>query len=186
MPLRDPRRTALLLAAAGTSAALQKEASGAASGADADVTAAGSQHTHEPEIAAGSQRPPQETELSHRQSAALLSAWLEGDLWRQCPAGGAHALMFRRLLKRLAARYLVLERRRNHALDPVANFHLRNGAQLWRLNWGADAGERCARQSFGMMVNYRYDLALVHSRNQAYVVKHRIDASPEVQELLLP
>lgn len=36
---------------------------------------------------------------------------------------------------RLAAHYLVGERRRRLALDPVANFHLRNGAQLWRLNW---------------------------------------------------
>ena len=102
-------------------------------------------------------RQSQDELLSPRQSSALLSAWLEGDLWRQCP-GEAHALMFRRLLMRLAARYLLLERRRNAALDPVANFHLRNGAQLWRLNWGADAGERCSRQSFGMMVNYRCDL----------------------------
>ena len=104
--------------------------------------------------ASGSQA---DEELTPRQSSALLSAWLEGDLWRQCP-GEAHALMFRRLLMRLAARYLLQERRRNAALDPVANFHLRNGAQLWRLNWGADSGERCARQSFGMMVNYRCDL----------------------------
>ena len=35
------------------------------------------------------------------------------------------------------------------------------------------------------LFTYRYDLALVHSRNQAYVVKHSIDASLEVKELLL-
>ena len=146
---------------------------------DEPGTDAGSQQTGEPEAAdisaesstqqehgsdtnagSGSHQQTQQaasTELTPRQSSALLSAWLEGDLWRQCP-GEAHALMFRRLLMRLAARYLLLERRRNAALDPVANFHLRNGAQLWRLNWGADAGERCSRQSFGMMVNYRCDL----------------------------
>ena len=155
MPLRE-QRTALL---PGTSA-LQKEAWASArrSGTDA---ASGLQQIHEPgtETDAGSAQQTQQAdeELSPRQSSALLSAWLEGDLWRQCP-GEAHALMFRRLLMRLAARYLLLERRRNAALDPVANFHLRNGAQLWRLNWGADAGERCSRQSFGMMVNYRCDL----------------------------
>ena len=35
----------------------------------------------------------------------------------------------------LAARYLLIEKRRKYALDPVANFHLRNGAELFRLNW---------------------------------------------------
>ena len=38
-------------------------------------------------------------------------------------------------LMRLCAKYLYLEKRRNFALDPVANFHLRNGAAMWRLNW---------------------------------------------------
>jgi malonyl-CoA decarboxylase len=39
------------------------------------------------------------------------------------------------VLLRLCAAYLLQERRRNFALDPVAHFHLRNGAQLWRINW---------------------------------------------------
>ena len=152
MPLRE-QRTALL----GGTSALQKEARASARRSGTDE-ASGLQQIHEPgtETDAGLTQQADE-ELTPRQSSALLSAWLEADLWRQCP-GEAHALMFRRLLMRLAARYLLLERRRNAALDPVANFHLRNGAQLWRLNWGADAGERCSRQSFGMMVNYRCDL----------------------------
>ena len=41
-------------------------------------------------------------------------------------------------LMRLCAKYLFAEKRRNFALDPVANFHLRNGATMWRLNWWAD------------------------------------------------
>ena len=45
-------------------------------------------------------------------------------------------------LMRLCARYLYLEKRRNFALDPVANFHLRNGAAMWRLNWWADLSPR--------------------------------------------
>lgn len=40
-------------------------------------------------------------------------------------------------LLRQAAQYLLLERRRGLALDPVANFHLRNGAEIWRINWKA-------------------------------------------------
>lgn len=35
----------------------------------------------------------------------------------------------------LTARYLLAEKRRNLALDPVANFHLRNGAEVFRINW---------------------------------------------------
>ncbi len=46
----------------------------------------------------------------------------------------AEALL-RPLLLRLAARYLAVEKRRRFALCPVAHFHLRNGATLWRLNW---------------------------------------------------
>ena len=61
----------------------------------------------------------------------------------------------RPILLRLAARYLVLERRRGKALDLVANFHLRNGASVWRLNWRADPSERGMAQSYGIRVNYR-------------------------------
>ena len=43
---------------------------------------------------------------------------------------------------RLCAQYLYLEKRRKGALDSVANFHLRNGATLWRLNWLADLSPR--------------------------------------------
>ena len=46
-------------------------------------------------------------------------------------------------LMRLCAKYLYLEKRRNFALDPVANFHLRNGAAMWRINWWADLSPRC-------------------------------------------
>jgi malonyl-CoA decarboxylase len=56
---------------------------------------------------------------------------------------------------RLAARYLAVERRRGQALDPVANFHLRNGAWMWRLNWAADLSARGMKNSCGIMVNYR-------------------------------
>ncbi len=59
------------------------------------------------------------------------------------------------VLMRLAARYLVMERRRGKALDLVANFHLRNGASVWRLNWRADPSQRGLSQSYGIRVNYR-------------------------------
>ena len=40
------------------------------------------------------------------------------------------------------------------------------------------------RQSYGIMVNYKYDLSLVYTRNQDYVLRHVIAVTPEVEELL--
>lgn len=57
---------------------------------------------------------------------------------------------------RLAAFYLVREQRNGQPRDPVARFHFGNGAQIERLNWRADASEKAQRESFGIMVNYRY------------------------------
>ena len=59
-------------------------------------------------------------------------------------------------LMRLCAQYLYLEKRRNLAFDSVANFHLRNGASIWRINWLADLSPRGLTNSCGLMVNYRY------------------------------
>lgn len=58
----------------------------------------------------------------------------------------------------LAAHYLVNVRDGNFPVDPVARFHLGNGAQMERLNWRADASKKGRAQSCGMMVNYLYEL----------------------------
>jgi hypothetical protein len=57
-------------------------------------------------------------------------------------------------LEALAAWYLAREWSDGHALDPVARFHLGNGARLERINWLADTSPKGVAQSFGMMVNY--------------------------------
>jgi malonyl-CoA decarboxylase len=64
------------------------------------------------------------------------------------------------ILMRLATRYLYQEKKRKKALDPVANFHIRNGAELYRLNWAADTCPARLKESFGIMVNYRYNMLL--------------------------
>jgi malonyl-CoA decarboxylase len=56
----------------------------------------------------------------------------------------------------LAAHYLVRERNQSFPVDPVARFHLGNGACVERLNWGADLSRKGCTQSCGMMVNYLY------------------------------
>jgi malonyl-CoA decarboxylase len=67
-------------------------------------------------------------------ATAALMQLVTTNAWRQLPERQQQEVL-RPLLLRLCARYLLRERRRRYAADPVANFHLRNGAQLWRLNW---------------------------------------------------
>ncbi|CAL4173446.1 unnamed protein product, partial [Meganyctiphanes norvegica] len=59
-------------------------------------------------------------------------------------------------LMRLCAFYLFKEKRRSYTLNSVANFHLKNGAVMWRINWMADRSVRGLGNSCGIMVNYRY------------------------------
>ena len=53
--------------------------------------------------------------------------------------------------------------------DPVAKFHLGNGARLERLNWAADLSRKGLKQSLGLMVNYLYDLHKVEDNHEAFV-----------------
>jgi len=88
------------------------------------------------------------------------------------------------LLTRLCARYLYLEKRRSSALNPVANFHIRNGACMWRINWLADPSPRGMEASCGLMVNYRYYLDRLEANSLAYLTTHAIDADSQVTDLL--
>jgi malonyl-CoA decarboxylase len=55
------------------------------------------------------------------------------------------------------ARYLGQELQNGRPVDPVARFHLGNGARIERLNWAGDPSAKGLKQSFGLMVNYLYD-----------------------------
>jgi malonyl-CoA decarboxylase len=88
-------------------------------------------------------------------------------------------------LTRLGAWYLAKEKRRGRALDPVANFHLRNGACIARINYKADMSDAGVQRSHGLMVNYEYDMALVEERNRKYIVDGLIDVSRSIQDLLI-
>ncbi len=84
---------------------------------------------------------------------------------------------------RLCARYLLHEKRGRQPLDPVARFHLRNGARLERLNWMADPSASGLAQSGGVMVNYVYDEAEVVANHEAYVNEGRIAHAAAVAAL---
>lgn len=53
--------------------------------------------------------------------------------------------------------------------DPVARFHLGNGARLERINWQADLSDRGLEDSFGMMANYRYQLDEIEHNHEQFV-----------------
>jgi malonyl-CoA decarboxylase len=88
------------------------------------------------------------------------------------------------ILNRLCAQYLLEERRGDRALDPVANFHLSNGARLERINWLADLSQIGMKRSYGIMVNYYYELSNIEKNHEEYVTKAQIVASRRVKALL--
>ncbi len=90
------------------------------------------------------------------------------------------------VLTHLVAGYLLYQRREGSgtALDPVAHFHLSNGARVERINWLGDTSEKGFQQSAGMMVNYLYDRARIEQNHEAYVSGSEIPASSTVRNLL--
>lgn len=103
--------------------------------------------------------------------------------WLSC-TDSKLSIALRGPLIRLGAWYLAKEKHRGRALDPVANFHLRNGACIARINFKADVSAAGLRKSHGLMVNYEYDMGLVEERNRKYVVDGLIDVRPLVEESL--
>ena len=86
-------------------------------------------------------------------------------------------------LMRLCAQYLLQEKRGVRALDPVAHFHLSNGARMERLNWLGDVSGNGMRQSAGMMINYLYRLDHIEANHEAYSDEGRIAVSSAIRGL---
>ena len=67
--------------------------------------------------------------------------------------------------------------------DPVAHFHLSNGARIERLNWLADTSDHGIKQSAGLMVNYVYKQAEIEHNHEAYRGEGKINMSSSVRSL---
>jgi malonyl-CoA decarboxylase len=87
---------------------------------------------------------------------------------------------------RLCALYLTGRLSPGSRVDPVARFHLRNGARLERINWLGNAAPRAIQESFGIMVNYLYDHDSIEANHEAFVRDGTIVHSPDVDALLEP
>src|SRR5690606_39283612 len=84
-----------------------------------------------------------------------------------------------------AAWYFLRARNRNgKVVDPVARFHLGNGARLERINFLADRSPRAMRQSQGVMVNYLYKLDDIEANHEAFIERGEVVAAPVVKRLL--
>ncbi len=87
-------------------------------------------------------------------------------------------------IRSLAAYYLLdVKQRDGLPRDPVARFHLGNGALIHQVSANADMSEKGIAQSRGAMVNYLYDLARVSQNHERFAVDHAIAASAEVRTL---
>lgn len=84
----------------------------------------------------------------------------------------------------LAARFLLeAKNKKGRPYDPVSNFHLGNGARLQQINVWADPSKRGQANSWGVMVNYEYDLDYIEKNHEAFLCEGIVSASSEVKRL---
>lgn len=108
--------------------------------------------------------------------ARLQKEWLAGDT--------ASLDVLREPLQALAGRYLLAAKRGDGMpLDPVARFHLGNGASLLQVHAGADLSPNGLRQSFGCMVNYAYDMKRIEARHEDFATSGTVHAAKPVSSL---
>ncbi|MDG2420932.1 MAG: malonyl-CoA decarboxylase [Gammaproteobacteria bacterium] len=81
--------------------------------------------------------------------------------------------------------YLLKAKKGKYPLDPVARFHLGNGASIYQLNRSADLSEKGIRQSWGTMVNYLYDLNDIEENHERYATEGVIEYSEKLKTLLI-
>ncbi len=111
-----------------------------------------------------------------------LRSLLENPSW---PEDQTVSEALRTPLMRLCAHYLINEKGLNkRALDPVAHFHLTNGARMESLNWRGDLSPRGVKNAAGIMVNYLYDLSQVEDNHERYTSTGKAASSSSVRGLL--
>ncbi|WP_219894307.1 malonyl-CoA decarboxylase [Aquisediminimonas profunda] len=114
--------------------------------------------------------------------AAALKDALGQPGWEKDPAANAR---LGPLLCGLCAVYLTRSATVGQSpIDPVARFHLSNGARLERVNWMGNPGERGLRESWGIMVNYEYDPVMIEANRERFTRAREVARSREVDVLI--
>ena len=88
------------------------------------------------------------------------------------------------LIKKTAFNYLIQVKKGKYPSDPVARFHLGNGASIYQLNVGADLSKKGLDQSWGTMVNYLYDLSDIEENHEAYATEGEVKFNDKLKSLL--
>jgi malonyl-CoA decarboxylase len=119
--------------------------------------------------------------LEENDADRILLCLLDRSDWHEDPRTAAS---LREPLLRLGARYLLQAHAPSgRALDPVAHFHLSNGARVERLNWLGDVSPKGLQQSAGIMVNYLYRQGDIEANHEAYRDDGRVAASSAARSL---
>lgn len=102
---------------------------------------------------------------------ALATLKLDSQTWTERLSAGWHpdqaSEKENEALMSLASIYLGLASTGRDG-NPVAKFHLGNGAKLHQINWAGDLSRKGLRQSAGLMVNYLYDLSSVEDNHERF------------------
>lgn len=125
-----------------------------------------------------------ETDTEWRAVSQRLQAWRSAHTAAQAEDIQKMPKGLRDDLVALGARFLV-DASHEKLGDPVARFHLDNGARLERVNFAADLSRKGIRQSLGLMVNYLYDIGSVETRHQQFV-DNKVSHAAAVKRLLKP
>lgn len=100
-------------------------------------------------------------------------------------AESADAPALRERLLPVLARYITAERRGDgRPLDPVARFHLGNGAAAWQLHWPAHSSPAALAQSYGAMITYRYEPEQLERRHEDFVRRREVAVDGPLAELI--
>lgn len=122
--------------------------------------------------------------------AAMVEEWVDSvsngeDAVGDAASSVAMDSVAKAILMRLCAHFLTQVKGHNlFPHDPVARFHLSNGASLHRIHWMADTSVKGRRESLGLMVNYMYELSQIEENHEQYATGRKVVYSEAIAQLL--
>ena len=85
-------------------------------------------------------------------------------------------------IKKLVAHYLINEKINNKPLNPVSRFHLGNGASIYNIIINGNISDYGYKESFGIMVNYGYQLEKLEKIHEDFITKGIISYSDKIKK----
>ncbi|NQV02960.1 MAG: malonyl-CoA decarboxylase family protein [Bacteroidia bacterium] len=110
-----------------------------------------------------------------------LLEMINSDSWYK---SGEKEKILKKPLMRLCTHYLIHVKRGKGAFDPVAHFHLSNGAKIQHIHWMADVSNKGIKQSCGIMLNYHYRLNKIVQNHETYLTTGEVYASKDARSWL--